>query len=72
MLQLLINVLRKILIEELSIDKSGYSALTEETGKIEGEKKNNRWIIDPIDGTTNFLNGVPHFVFPLHMRKMEI
>ena len=51
----------KILIEELSIDKSGYSALTEETGKIEGEKKNNRWIIDPIDGTTNFLNGVPHF-----------
>tara|TARA_B100001996_G_C18603459_1_gene570819 strand:- start:369 stop:1160 length:792 start_codon:yes stop_codon:yes gene_type:complete len=55
----------KIIIKELSIDKSDYSVLTEETGKIEGKKKNNRWIIDPIDGTTNFLNGVPHFAISI-------
>ena len=49
----------KIMIREL--EKSEYSFLTEETGLIEGKHKNKRWIIDPIDGTFNFLNGLPHF-----------
>ena len=49
----------KILIGEL--EKSEYSFLTEETGLIEGKHKDKRWIIDPIDGTFNFLNGLPHF-----------
>ena len=51
----------KILIEELSKSKKNYSFLTEETGKIENKDKDNIWIIDPIDGTTNFLHGIPHF-----------
>ena len=51
----------KILIEELSKTKSNYSFLSEEVGKIENKDKENIWIIDPIDGTTNFLHGIPHF-----------
>ena len=49
----------KIIIDELS--NSEYTILSEERGIIEGKTKDKRWIIDPIDGTTNFLNGVPHF-----------
>ena len=49
----------KVLIGEL--EKSEYSFLTEESGLIDGKYKDKRWIIDPIDGTFNFLNGLPHF-----------
>ena len=48
----------KILIKELNKIKKNYSFITEETGKIENKNKDNFWIIDPIDGTTNFLHGV--------------
>ena len=51
----------KILIEELSKIKKNYSFITEETGVIKNNDKENIWIIDPIDGTTNFLHGIPHF-----------
>ena len=51
----------KIIIEELEKSKKNFSFLTEETGFIKNKDKDNFWIIDPIDGTTNFLNGVPHF-----------
>ena len=51
----------KILIEELSKSKKNYSFLSEEIGKIENKDKDNTWIIDPIDGTTNFLHGIPDF-----------
>tara|TARA_B100000686_G_scaffold19236_1_gene17694 strand:- start:248 stop:1027 length:780 start_codon:yes stop_codon:yes gene_type:complete len=53
----------KIIINEL--EKSEYSFLTEETGLIEGKYKDKRWIIDPIDGTFNFLNGLPHFAISI-------
>ena len=49
------------IIKELNKSKKNFSILTEESGFIENKDKNNFWIIDPIDGTTNFLNGVPHF-----------
>ncbi len=51
----------KILIEELSKTKKNYSFLSEEIGLIDNKDKENLWIIDPIDGTTNFLHGIPHF-----------
>ncbi len=51
----------KILIEELSKTKKNYSFLSEEVGSIKNKDKDNIWIIDPIDGTTNFLHGIPHF-----------
>ena len=49
----------QILIKELS--KKKFSIISEETGTIIKENNNNFWIIDPIDGTTNFLHGIPHF-----------
>ena len=51
----------EILIKELEKSKKKFSILTEESGFIKNKDRNNFWIIDPIDGTTNFLNGVPHF-----------
>ena len=51
----------EILIKELEKSKKNFSILTEESGFIKKKDRNNFWIIDPIDGTTNFLNGVPHF-----------
>ena len=63
----------KILIEELSKSKKNYSFLSEEIGKIENKDKDNTWIIDPIDGTTNFLHGIPHFAICIALEsKKEI
>jgi len=63
----------KILIEELSKIKKNYSFLSEEVGSIENKDKDNIWIIDPIDGTTNFLHGIPHFAICLALEsKKEI
>ena len=63
----------KILIEELSKSKKNYSFITEETGKINNKDKENFWIIDPIDGTTNFLHGIPHFAICIAIQsKKEI
>jgi len=57
-----------ILIEELSKAKKNFSFLTEESGKIENNDKNKIWIIDPIDGTTNFLHGIPHFAISIALK----
>ena len=63
----------KIIIEELSKVKKNYSFLSEEIGKIENKDKENVWIIDPIDGTTNFLHGIPHFAICIALQsKKEI
>ncbi len=51
----------KILIEELQKGQPEYGIITEETGIINKSNIKNRWIIDPIDGTMNFLNGIPQF-----------
>ena len=51
----------EIIINELEKSKKNFSILTEESGFIENKDKDNFWIVDPIDGTTNFLNGIPHF-----------
>ena len=50
----------KILIEEHQKARPGYSILSEEVGEIKNDESF-RWIIDPIDGTSNFLHGIPHF-----------
>jgi len=51
----------KIIVNELLSAYPNYGILSEEMGEINKQNKNNRWIIDPIDGTSNFLNGIPHF-----------
>ena len=59
----------KILIEELEKNKKNYSFITEETGIIKKSDTDNFWIIDPIDGTTNFLHGIPHFAISIALKK---
>ena len=51
----------KIIIEELKKAKPNYSIISEENGIENNKDKKNIWIIDPIDGTVNFLHGIPHF-----------
>ena len=63
----------KIIIEELSKIKKNYSFLSEEIGEIKNKDEQNIWIIDPIDGTTNFLHGIPHFAICIALQsKKEI
>jgi len=59
----------KILIEELEKSRKNFSFLTEENGKIENKDKENIWIIDPIDGTNNFLHGIPHFSISIGLQS---
>ena len=67
------RLVEKILIQELSKTKKDYSFLSEETGAINNKDKENIWIIDPIDGTTNFLHGIPHFAICIALQsKNEI
>ena len=63
----------KIIIEELRKSRKNYSILSEENGSQINKDKNNVWIIDPIDGTTNFLHGFPHFAISIALKsKNEI
>ena len=55
----------KIIIDELQKAHPDYGIVTEESGFINKSNKKNRWIIDPIDGTTNFLNGIPQFAISI-------
>ena len=58
----------KILIEELSKSKKNYSFITEESGQIFNNNRDVFWVIDPIDGTMNFLHGIPHFAISIALK----
>ncbi len=63
----------KIIIEELLKAYPDYGVLSEESGEINKDNQDNRWIIDPIDGTSNFLNGIPQFAISVgYEEKGEI
>ena len=61
----------KIIIEELKKTRKNFSIIGEEIGELKNSDKENFWIIDPIDGTTNFLHGIPHFAISIALRKKE-
>jgi myo-inositol-1(or 4)-monophosphatase len=61
----------KIIIEELKKAKPNYSILSEENGFENNKDKNNTWIIDPIDGTVNFLHGIPHFAISIALKSND-
>ena len=61
----------KIIIEELKKAKPNYSIISEENGIENNKDRNNTWIIDPIDGTINFLHGVPHFAISIALKSNE-
>jgi len=51
----------RLIREELMNARPSYGWLAEESGAVPGEDPTRRWIVDPLDGTTNFLHGLPHF-----------
>jgi myo-inositol-1(or 4)-monophosphatase len=57
------------LVEELTRVRPGYTFLVEEAGIVEGPDKSHRFIIDPIDGTSNFLHGIPHFAISIALER---
>ena len=59
----------KTLFEELSRARPGYGFLMEESGTVEGSDPSHRWIIDPLDGTTNFLHGLPIFAISIGLER---
>ena len=61
----------KIIIEELKKAKPNFSIISEENGTEDNKDKNNTWIIDPIDGTVNFLHGIPHFAISLALKSND-
>ena len=61
----------KVIIEELKKAKPYYSIISEENGIENNKDKKNTWIIDPIDGTINFLHGVPHFAISIALKSND-
>lgn len=59
----------KVIFQELSKARPGYGFLMEEGGVVEGADKSHRWIIDPLDGTTNFLHGIPMFSISIGLER---
>ena len=59
----------KIIIEELRKARPNFSFLSEENGVEKNKDSKNTWIIDPIDGTINFLHGVPHFAISIALKS---
>ena len=59
----------QVLYDELSKARHGYSFLMEERGFVEGPDKSHVWIVDPLDGTTNFLHGIPHFAISIGLQR---
>ena len=58
-----------IIHTELSRARPGYSFLMEERGAVAGEDEQHRWIVDPLDGTTNFLHGIPIFAISIALER---
>jgi myo-inositol-1(or 4)-monophosphatase len=59
----------RTLRNELRRARPGYALLFEEGGAEEGTDKHHRWIVDPLDGTTNFLHGIPHFAISIALER---
>ncbi len=62
----------RTLYDELQKVRPGWGFVLEEGGMIEGEEGKPRWIIDPLDGTTNFLHGIPHFAISIAVQERAI
>ncbi len=58
-----------IIYRELAKARPGYSFLMEERGEVVGVDRTHRWIVDPLDGTTNFLHGVPLFAISIGLER---
>jgi len=61
----------KMLQAELKKVRPDYGFLMEEGGEVEGKDKTHRWIIDPLDGTNNFIHAIPYFCISVGLEKIE-
>ncbi|MGE0753775.1 MAG: inositol monophosphatase [Alphaproteobacteria bacterium] len=59
----------KLLQRELSKARPAYGFMMEETGEIEGTDPTHRWIVDPLDGTSNFIHAIPYFCISIGVEK---
>ena len=59
----------EILVAELHRARPRFGFLLEEGSAIAGDDSSNRWIVDPLDGTTNFLHGIPHFAISIALER---
>jgi myo-inositol-1(or 4)-monophosphatase len=59
----------KVLRAELAKTRPSYGFLMEESGAEAGTDRHHRWIVDPLDGTTNFLHGIPHFSISIALER---
>jgi len=59
----------KIIRAELARARPKFGFLLEEAGEVAGEDASSRWIVDPLDGTTNFLHGIPHFAISIAVEE---
>ncbi|MEM7068521.1 MAG: inositol monophosphatase family protein [Pseudomonadota bacterium] len=59
----------KIIRKELEIARPDFGFLMEESGEIKGKDPQNRWIVDPLDGTHNFMHGLPHFCTSIALER---
>ena len=59
------------IVEELRNARPDWGMLLEEGGEIEGNPDKPRWIVDPLDGTTNFLHGIPHFAISIAVEEQK-
>ncbi len=59
----------QVLQAELKKARPNYGFVMEEAGDVQGTDSSNRWIIDPLDGTTNFLHGIPHFAISVALER---
>jgi myo-inositol-1(or 4)-monophosphatase len=59
----------QILRQELGRARPGFGFLLEEAGTVRGEDQEHRWLVDPLDGTTNFLHGLPHFAISVALER---
>ena len=60
------------IVEDLRNARPDWGMLLEESGEIEGNPDKPRWIVDPLDGTTNFLHGVPHFSISIAVQERKL
>jgi len=59
----------EVIKAELGRVRPGYGFLMEESGETKGEDGQHRWIVDPLDGTTNFLHGIPQFAISIALER---
>lgn len=59
----------EVIYESLREARPGYGFLMEESGEVEGSDKTHRFIVDPLDGTTNYLHGIPHFSISIALER---